>query len=457
MRILLISANVATTPYPVYPLGLSMVANALRTAGHEVRQYDFLYKGLSLDDLDETVKQYGPSLIGISIRNLDNVNLLNEQRYLDIVQSMVQRIKRQTNTPVVLGGAGFSMMPEAVLNFIGGDYGIVGEAETAMVEFAEAASRGSYPQKRCLHTTPKLRGHEIPSAFYEPELMDFYMKRGNIIGVQTKRGCAHNCVYCTYPFLEGQEIRCRDPKAVVEDIQALVNTHGAKYIFFTDSLFNDDEGHYMEVVREMKIQGVKVPWTAFFKPEGLTDENLALMKETGLSAAEMGSDATTDITLKGLGKTFSFKDIVRCHNLLQNHKISSIYYYMFGCPGETVETVREGIKNILSLENAISFIFMGIRILPGSPLFNIAQKEGLVAKGQSLLEPAYYFAPGMDRKWLEETLTKAFAGLRHCVFPADALDSSLQLLHNMGYSGMMWEMIKRKDSRGKRAGLNATS
>ena len=130
---------------------------------------------------------------------------------------------------------------------------------------------------------------------------------------------------------------------------------------------------------------------------------------------------------------------------------------MFGGPGETEETVREGIKNILSLENAISFIFMGIRILPGSPLFNIAQKEGLVAKGQSLLEPAYYFAPGMDRKWLEETLTKAFAGLRHCVFPADALDSSLQLLHNMGYSGMMWEMIKRKDSRGKRAGLNATS
>jgi radical SAM superfamily enzyme YgiQ (UPF0313 family) len=243
----------------------------------------------------------------------------------------------------------------------------------------------------------------------------------------------------------------------VEDIQALVNTHGAKYIFFTDSLFNDDEGHHMEVVREMKRQGVKVPWAAFFKPKGLTNENLALMKETGLSAVEMGSDATTDTTLKGLGKTFSFEDIVRCHNLLRNHEISAIYYYMFGGPGETVETVREGIKNILSLGNAISFIFMGIRIFPGTPLYGIAQKEGLVAEGQNLLEPAYYLAPGMDRKWLGQILTDAFAGIRQCVFPPDAMDRSLQLLHGMGYSGMMWEMMNRKGQRGKRPDLNATA
>jgi len=457
VRILLISANVSTTPYPVYPLGLSIVANALRTAGHEVRQYDFLHKGLSLEGLAETVEQYVPDLIGLSIRNIDNVNLVSEQRYLDVVRSMVQRIKQQTETPVVLGGSGFSMMPESVLNFLGADYGIVGEAEAAMVEFAEAASRGSYPQERCLRTTSKLYGSEILSASYEPEMMDFYSKQGNIVGVQTKRGCSHHCVYCAYPFLEGQEIRCRDPKAVVEDIQTLVNIHGTKYIFFTDSLFNDDEGHYMEVVREMKRQGVKVPWTAFFRPEGLTDGNLALMKETGLCAAEVGPDATTDITLKGLGKTFLFKDVVHCHDLLQSHKISSIYYYMFGGPGETVETVREGIKNILSLENAISFIFMGIRILPETSLYKIALKEGLVAGGQNLLESAYYLAPGMDRKWLEQTLTKAFAGLRHCVFPADALDSSLQLVHSMGHSGMLWEMINRKDSKGKKVGLNATS
>ena len=114
---------------------------------------------------------------------------------------------------------------------------------------------------------------------------------------------------------------------------------------------------------------------------------------------------------------------------------------MFGCPGETKETVLEGINNIKSLEKTASFIFMGIRILPGTPLAQLAIKEGLIKSGQDLLEPVYYIAPGIDRKWLEETLTEAFKGIRNCVFPPDALDSSLAFLHKLGYSGSLWEML----------------
>jgi hypothetical protein len=88
-------------------------------------------------------------------------------------------------------------------------------------------------------------------------------------------------------------------------------------------------------------------------------------------------------------------------------------------------------------------------------LYSIAQKEGLVVEGQNLLESAYYLAPDIDRKWLEQTLTDAFAGIRRCVFPADAMDSSLQFLHSMGHSGMLWEMMNRKGRKGKRSGLNA--
>ena len=51
MRVFLISANLAQTPYPIYPLGLSMVAAALQQAGHEVFQFDFLQHGQSLDEL----------------------------------------------------------------------------------------------------------------------------------------------------------------------------------------------------------------------------------------------------------------------------------------------------------------------------------------------------------------------------------------------------------------------
>jgi len=44
-RVLLVSSNVTTEPYPVYPLGLAVISAALSEAGHQVEQFDFLASG----------------------------------------------------------------------------------------------------------------------------------------------------------------------------------------------------------------------------------------------------------------------------------------------------------------------------------------------------------------------------------------------------------------------------
>ena len=133
------------------------------------------------------------------------------------------------------------------------------------------------------------------------------------------------------------------------------------------------------------------------------------------------------------------------------HGISTAYYYMFGCPGETKETVLEGIANLKSLKKSISFIFMGIRILPNTPLYKLAAREGFFKDGDDLLQPAYYIAPGLDQQWLYQTLHDAFKDVRHCVFPPDSMDSSLQLLHSLGFSGMLWDMTVPRSNEVERA------
>jgi lipid biosynthesis B12-binding/radical SAM protein len=449
MRILLISANAASTPYSVYPLGMSMVAASLCDAGHEVQQSDLIQSDMSMDAIADAVRQYVPEMIGISIRNIDNVNLLNQKRYIEVVGDMVQRIREETEVPVILGGSGFSIMPEAILRKTGADYGVVGEGEASMLEFVENAARGVFPEERCIKAPPMLRGGEIPTPKYDDRLMEFYLKSGNIAAVQTKRGCTHSCVYCSYPVLEGSEIRCRDPRAVVDEIEDLAGRHKAGHVFFTDSVFNDDRGHYLAVIREMKERGVSMPWTAFFKPEGLDDESVKLMKETGLKSAEIGADASTDTTLRKLGKAFRFKDVVECNDLFSRHDVGTAHFYMFGSPGETQETVLEGIENIRSMKNTVSFIYMGVRILPGTPLAKMARREGLLSDEHDLLEPVYYVAPGIDREWLEKTLTDGFAGARNCVFPPDRLDSGLQFLYRMGHVGFLWNMVLPRKTRAR--------
>ena len=236
-----------------------MVAASLCEAGHEVQQCDLIQSEMSMDAIADTIREYVPELIGISIRNIDNVNLLNEKRYIEVVGKLVRRIREETKVPVILGGAGFSIIPEAVLGETGADYGVVGEGEALMLEFVENAARGVFPQERCIKAPPMLRGGEIPTPKYDDRLMEFYLKSGNIAAVQTKRGCTHSCVYCSYPVLEGSEIRCRDPKAVVDEIEGLAERHKAGHVFFTDSVFNDDQGHYLAVIREMEERGVSMP------------------------------------------------------------------------------------------------------------------------------------------------------------------------------------------------------
>lgn len=446
MRVLLISANVAKTPYPVYPLGMGMVASALKNAGHDVCQFDFMQNEMSLDRLGEQVDSVGAGTVGISIRNIDNVNLVNQRKYLDVVGDIVKTIRAHSAAPVVLGGSGFSLIPEAILEKVGADYGVVGEGETLMVDFVDSVERGALPESRVLRSKQQLTGKQIPPAMYDRKIMQYYLGSGNTASIQTKRGCTHRCAYCSYPTLEGPHLRCRDSAEIVDDIERLVSDFGVKMVFFTDSVFNDDEGRYLELLHTMKRRGVSVPWIAFLKPEDFDDEVLVLMKETGLRAVELGADAPSDTTLRGLCKSFTFADIAACNEQLAENNIAVAHYYMFGGPGETEETVREGIRNILSLRNAVSFMFMGIRILPDTPLEQIAIRDGIIKPGQDLVEPVYYLAPGLDQEWLHKTLEEAFKNVRQCVFPPDAFEEQISLLHQLGHVGVLWDLLMKKDT-----------
>ncbi|MEI8312642.1 MAG: B12-binding domain-containing radical SAM protein, partial [Verrucomicrobiota bacterium] len=139
------------------------------------------------------------------------------------------------------------------------------------------------------------------------------------------------------------------------------------------------------------------------------------------------------------------------NNLLLDHGISVAHYIMFGGPGETRETVGEGIANIKALRKSAIFVFLGIRILPGTPLLNLARREGLVAPDHDLLTPVYYISPAVEQAWLHQALEDGFRSINHIVYPPDAFEGTIQMLKRMGnHSGPLWELLVREPVRGQR-------
>jgi len=450
MKCFLVGSNVATSPYPVYPLGMSMIANALIKAGHEVTQFDFMQNQSSLEELTRNIKKVKPDIVGISMRNIDNVNYLNEEKYTDVVKTIVDHIKSISTAIVVLGGTAFSILPEKLLEEIGADYGIVGEGEKLMVDLVNKIQINQKPLNKIFKADCQLNQSQIPRAYYDKNILNYYLENGSIANIQTKRGCIHKCTYCSYPYLEGNQFRSRDIKDIIEDIEFLKKQCKVKMLFFTDSVFNDDQGLYIDLLEEMVKKQVSIPWTAFIKPEKFSKSIMDLMVKAGVSGVELGSDGASDEALIGLGKSFRFNNIIDCNNSFIERKIPTANFFMFGGPRETEETVQEGIENIINLKETVSFIFQGIRILPNTKLYEIAINRKIITRDDDLLDPVYYIEPGLDKIKLEKTLTEQFKPYRHCVFPPDALDNSVKFLQKLGHTGLMWDLLIRGKNKRKR-------
>ncbi len=438
-RILLVSSNLTTDPYPVHPLGLAALAAALRSAGHEVRQFDALACGDWSQALPEVLEAFQPEVVGLSIRNLDTCDALNPTSYPASARDMVAVVRACTTAKVVLGGAAFSMVPETLLAFTGADHGIVGEGETLLPALVARLEAGEQPEPILRNPQPLALG-TLPAPQYDPTLVRHYLDHSGLVNLQTKRGCPHRCAYCSYPTLEGARYRFRDPKAVAEDLARLHRDHPDLQVFFTDSVFNDAQGHYLEVAEALLARSLKVPWACYLRPAGLGRRELALLKRAGLMAAELGTDATTDATLAGLDKGFSFDDVLAFHEACLAETLPVAHFVMFGGPGETPDTVEAGLANLERLRHTLVFAYAGIRIFPGTPLEGRARREGLLAPEADLMASHYHCAPGLD---LEARLTAAFRGRRDRFFPPSRASLRMETLRRMGLRGLIWPTLIR--------------
>ncbi len=455
-KVLLISSNLFKTPYYVYPLGMAVIASALSEKGHVVRQFDFIVGDNPDDRLREGLREFSPDFVGISIRNIDNVDSLShdDSWCLTNEKHMVALIRECTDASIILGGAGFSALAGDIIEYVGGDYGIIGEGERAICDLINTIEIGHPVQETLQRSIPPLKGSEMCSPMWEKDLIEFYISQSGMVNLQTKRGCPYNCSYCVYPYLEGKRFRFREPEAVIDDLERLQGRYNVDTIFFTDSVFNDPDDHYLELSEKIILSGLKIRWAGYFRPGGTGVRELAQLKRSGLYAMEVGTDAGCDETLNSLKKGFSFRDVVELNSACVKAEIPSSYFFIFGGPGETEKTLNEGLKNIGLLKKSVIFAYSGARILPGTDLYSCALEEGILSENDPLLKPVYYFSPHIDIKAMNSTLEKEAKNRREFIFPPDKGIMMITVMNAFGYKGLLWDKLVSFDNNAFRRKRN---
>ena len=449
MRVLLVSVNRCSVPYPVYPLGLDYVAASI-APGHRATLLD-----LRVDEpepaLAQAIAEVKPQVVGVSIRNIDNTDVSNRLHFVEEARSAVEAIRQATDAVVVLGGAGFTLFPAELMARIGADYGIVGEGErlAPLLDALESGQDGrSLPgvvvndEAHAVRWPEPWRGafdRVLPSA---EGVAGDYIRTGGMLNLQTKRGCPHRCIYCTYPLIEGTRIRRFEPREVARTARALQDA-GARYLYITDSVFNADIEHNLAVADALISAGVSVPWGAFFAPVAVPDDYYPRLVEAGLSHVEFGTESLSPPVLRAYRKAFTVDGVLEAHRAACAAGAYVAHYFVLGGPGETPETVAETLDRVESLSKSVFFFFCGMRIYPNTPLAAYAYKQGQLDPDRSLLEPVYYHAPGLTPEALVATVRERAKGRRGWIVGSGGPQTARLIARRYarGYSGPLWENL----------------
>lgn len=446
-NLLLVSANSMINPYPVYPLGLSFLQTALEKRSYRVRIWDCLVHTES--ELAGHLEW--ADAIGVSFRNVDNVSSTSPVGYLQEHLAITRRIRTQTKAPIIAGGSAFSIFPGEFIDLLQLDWGIQGEAESALPDLLDA-----WNQNRSFHSIPGLWYRQadgtiranptiplpvdsIPSPRPDPSMVKAYLRQGGMLNIQTQRGCPLKCTYCTYPWIEGNRYRHRDPLDVVEEMHHLKDL-GVDYVFITDSVFNTTQRHVEDFCRAILRSGLKMEWGCFARPKSLPGGQLDLMIEAGLRHLEFGSDSFSPTTLKTYGKSFTFEEILAASETAASRSVHTCHYIIFGGPGETECTIRETVGNSKKLPDAPIFAFTGMRIYPHTPLLNVSQTA---LSNKQLVSPAFYSPQTLEGTRMSEIIAAATFGLPnwHLSDHSDDISALTMRLRKKGKQGPLWEYL----------------
>jgi radical SAM superfamily enzyme YgiQ (UPF0313 family) len=446
--ILLIDTN--TTPfneaYPVYPIGLDYLQGALkesgfpnthlldlRQAGGDVSNLD-QRQARSLDIIARKVKETNWDIIGISIRNIDSTyppdpSQLHQHYYLPQIKSYVDCVREASSnkTPIILGGSGFSIMPEEILGYLGDNcYGVAGAAELILPQLI-ADLLDNKPRER-VHRAAATRIGRLQNLV----LLEKYKhlpRSMSTVGLRTQNGCGEHCSYCPYPSISGSRIIMKDVSDVLDEIHILRET-GFSSFMFADDIFNASIGHAKQILAAMlNTREIPESWHAYLNPKKIDEELLELVVATnGWSYYSeqqrtvifpFDLDSGCDRILTSIGKNFTTEDIRRTfaafervkgrhEKQAQVYSLSSVFHLLLGCPGEDEESIRESCQFINeTLPDRLS-LQIGVRVYPHTPLAQ--ETRGVLwHESQDLLEPTFVpFSKAEIKTWLLRYLSPRY-------------------------------------------------
>ena len=276
--------------------------------------------------------------------------------------------KYNKSVKVILGGGAVSVFYEQLGNLLPkGTVISVGEGENLIEKIINGDSiaeercylAGQKPRNKLIHEQPlgtiktACNYKYIKSIWAE---FDWYIEGGDYyVGVQTKRGCPHNCCFCVYGVVEGKKVRVNPVNEVIKEMKQLYEI-GVRGFWFTDAQFIPSKKNIQDaklLLQAIKDQGWNdIKWAAYIRADNIDRELAQLMVDTGMSYFEIGITSGSQELVRKMRLAYNLKTVLQnCRMLVEagfrNHVSVN---YSFNVFDETPNTIKQTIAYHRELE-----------------------------------------------------------------------------------------------------------
>ena len=204
-----------------------------------------------------------------------------------------------------------------------------------------------------------------------------------VLPVMTGRGCPYRCTYCcNTPLLEGWKVkktflRKYDPQDMVDELIRLRDKYNVGYFEFWDELFLSNL-KFVRAFFALYKEQLHLPFSINSRVEVMGEDFCKLAAEAGCHTIWFGIESgDEEYRSKFLGRKMKNEQVIAAAENCKRAGINLLTFNIVGAPLETAANMRETLKlnQLISPEHFFFFPYIPLR---GTPLYEMAKKEGLL-------------------------------------------------------------------------------
>jgi len=390
MKITLVRPYYGHNPYEP-PLGIAILAGYLEKKGYSVSIIDFETTWVkSKDEIKEHIKEEDPDVVGVSFFTYDRFGAVK-----------VANAAKELGKVVIGGGLHMTFDPINTLQSVPSiDIGVLGEGEEILFELMKLLENDGSLQdikgiawrrngKVMINQLRPLISDldSLPMPAYHLLPMDKYPYH-QILG---SRGCPYNCIFCASPEFWRRKVRFRSYKLVIDEIEYLIKNYGLKEFDFKDDILFLNRKWTRNLCNELLERNIGIRWNCLGRVDIIDEPLFKLMRKAGCNTIRFGIESGNERILRVINKNITKQQVKYAVKMAKEVPFEVGTLFMLGHPSETVEEIEETCQFAIEL-NAEHYSFKPTDIYPGTQLFHIAVKEGLLPKEYNWFERGRYKA-----------------------------------------------------------------